>query len=127
MIKRITSLSLLLVVFLLGCFASDDPVEDLKLTWPIEIESEKGIVTTLYQPQLESFQNNDLEGRMAVTIKVPEDEMIFGALWYRARLETDLDNRTVLLEKMEILKTHFPDIVDDEKISNFSDSQVSGY
>jgi hypothetical protein len=84
MTRRIASLSLLLVIFFLGCFASDDPFEDLKLTWPIEIESEKGIVTTLYQPQLESFQNNNLEGRMAVTIKVPEDEMIFGALWLRA-------------------------------------------
>jgi hypothetical protein len=47
--------------------------------------------------------------------------MIFGALWFRARLETDLDNRTVLLEKMEIIKTHFPNIVEDEKISNFSE------
>ncbi len=65
----------------------------LKLSWPIEIESEKGIVTTLYQPQLESFQNDDLEGRMAMTIKVPEEEMIFGAIWFKARLVTDLDNR----------------------------------
>jgi hypothetical protein len=121
MTRRILSLILLSVVLLLGCFASDDPEVDLKLSWPIEIESEKGIITTLYQPQLESFQNNDLEGRMAVTIKVPEEEMIFGALWFRARLETDLDNRTVLLEKMEIIKTHFPNIVEDEKISNFSE------
>ncbi len=43
---------------------------------------------------------------MAVTIKATEEEMIFGALWFRARLETDLDNRTVFLEKMEILKMH---------------------
>jgi hypothetical protein len=114
-------LSLLLTVFMLGCFSADDPETDLKLSWPLEIESKESIITTLYQPQLESFQNNDLEGRMAVTIKVPEEEMIFGALWFRARLETDLDNRTVLLEKMEIIKTHFPDIADDEKISNFSE------
>jgi hypothetical protein len=94
---------------------------DSKLSWPIEIESEQGIITTLYQPQLESFKENDLEGRMAVTIKVPEKEMIFGALWFRARMLTDLDDRTVLLEKMEITRTHFPDITDQEKISNFSE------
>jgi hypothetical protein len=76
----------------------------------MDIESENGVITTLYQPQIESFQNNDLEGCLAVTIKVPEEEMIFGALWFRARLLTDLDNRTVLLENMEIINTHFPDI-----------------
>ena len=54
-------------------------------------------------------------------LQLSEDETIFGALWYRARLDTYLDNRTVLLEKMEIIKTHFPDIVNDEKISNFSE------
>ena len=85
------------------------------MSWPMEIESEKGIITTLYQPQLESFQNNDLEGRMAVTIKVPEEEMIFGAMRFRAQLEPDLDNRTVLLEKLEIIKTHFPDILNDDR------------
>ncbi len=67
MTRRIGFLSLPLIILFLGCFASDDPVEDLKLTWPIEIESEKGIITTLYQPQLESYHNNDLEDRMAVT------------------------------------------------------------
>jgi hypothetical protein len=121
MTKRVASLSLPIMIFIFGSFASDDSGEDLKLSWPIEIESEKGIITTLYQPQLESFQNNDLEGRMAVTIKVPEEDLIFGAMWYRARLETDLDNRTVLLEKMEIIKTHFPDVMDEEKIRNFSE------
>jgi len=120
MTNKIVLLSLLLLVFVLGSYASADPETDQQFSWPMEIESESGVITTLYQPQLESFQDNDLEGRLAVTIKVPEEEMIFGALWFRARLLTDLDNRTVLLEKMEIIKTHFPDIVDDEKISNFA-------
>jgi hypothetical protein len=121
MAKRIASIYLLLFVSLLGCLAFEESETDQALSWPLEIESENGTLTTLYQPQLESFQNNDLEGRLAVTIKVPEQDMIFGALWFRARMLTDLDNRTVLLEKMEILKTHFPDIIDDEKISNFSE------
>jgi hypothetical protein len=118
--NKVALIGLLLVIFLFRSLAVDDPEAVPELSWPIEIESEKGIITTLYQPQLESFQNNNLEGRMAVTIKVPEEEMIFGALWFKARLETDLDNRTVLLEKIEIIKTHFPDIMDEEKISNFS-------
>jgi hypothetical protein len=121
MTKRIASIYLLLFAFLLGCLASEESNTDQQFSWPMEIASENGTITTLYQPQLESFQNNDLEGRLAVTIKVPDEEMIFGALWFRARMLTDLDNRTVLLEKMEIINTHFPDIVDDDKISKFSD------
>jgi len=97
---------------------ADDPEADF--SWPIEIESEDGFVTTLYQPQLESFHEDILEGRMAVTIKPPEKELIFGALWFKARMATDKENRTVVLEKMDIIKTHFPDIVDEEKSSSFT-------
>ncbi len=117
--KKIAYLILFLFVFLSGSFAADANEADKKYTWPIEIESADKFVTTLYQPQLESFEANVLEGRMAVTIKPAENDMIFGALWFKARMTTDMDNRTVLLEKMEIVKTHFPDMVDEEKTSKF--------
>lgn len=94
---------------------------ELKFSWPIEIETDDGkYITTLYQPQLESFDANILEGRMAVTIKPKDKEIIFGAVWFKARMHTDLDERTVVLEKMDILKTHFPDIVKEENINKFS-------
>ena len=66
-----------IIGLLSGSFVVAVPSPDQSLSWPIEIESEQGAVTTLYQPQLESFQENELEGRMAVTIKLPEKEMIF--------------------------------------------------
>ncbi len=110
------------IVILFGaCLMAGAQEDENQLTWPIEIESEGGFVTTLYQPQLESFEANILEGRMTVTIKPPEKEMIFGAVWFKARMSTDLDKRTVLLEKMGIIKTHFPDMMDEEKISRFSE------
>ena len=97
-------------------------IPKIKFSWPIEIESDEGnYITTLYQPQLESFEANILEGRMAVTIKPQEKEMIFGAVWFKARMSTDFDERTVVLEKMDIIKTHFPDIVDEENINKFSE------
>ncbi len=98
---------------------ADDP--EVEYSWPMEIESEDGFVTTLYQPQLESFQGDILEGRMAVTIKPPEKEMIFGALWFKARMATDVENRTVVFEKMDIIKTHFPDLVEEETSSKFAE------
>lgn len=93
---------------------------DLKLEWPLEITSKKGHVTTLYQPQLESLKSNILEGRMAVTIKPTDKDIIFGALWFKARLSTDTEKRTVVLEEMDIVKTHFPEMVDEEKQTKFS-------
>ena len=90
-----------------------------ELDWPIELESENGFITTLYQPQLEGYNNNQLSGRMAVTIKPPEDDMIFGALWFKARLTTDLEDRTVLLEEVDILKVHFPEMIEQKKIDKF--------
>ena len=102
---------------------SQEPAVDgskSEFSWPMEIEADNGFVTTLYQPQLDSYEDNVLEGRMAVTIKPPEKEMIFGAIWFKATMATDMDNRTVVLEKMDIIKTHFPDIVKQDTIDKFS-------
>lgn len=93
-------------------------VEDL-YKWPKEIKTENETVITLYQPQLESFEGITLEGRMAVTVNHPQREIMFGAVWFKATMETDKEARMVLLKKMSILKTHFPDAVDPEKSEEF--------
>ena len=113
-------LSLLLFMLLFGRFTSYAYQEKQKYNWPIEIEAKNGVVITLYQPQLESFEGNIMEGRMAVTIKPAEKEMIFGAVWFKARISTDTENRTAVLEKMDIIKTHFPDGVSEENTAKFS-------
>jgi len=93
--------------------------EENVLSWPREIDTEKGNVT-LYQPQLESFESNILEGRMAVSIKSKEGDMIFGAVWFKARMSTDLEERTVMLESLEVPRVHFPDIEDKGKVDEFT-------
>ena len=90
-----------------------------KLKWPKEIVK-NGTVVVLYQPQLESFEGNILQGRMALSVTPKDDEMIFGALWFKARLATDLDNRTALLEKIDITKIHFPNYTDTSRIERFT-------
>lgn len=88
--------------------------------WPKEIDTKNKTVVTLYQPQLESFSGNILEGRMAITLAPKDKEMIFGAVWFKAMMSTDKDTRIVTLEKMDITRTHFPDIIDDSKKTKFS-------
>lgn len=118
--KKIITFSSIIIAFIFSVHGSNAQESENSLSWPLEITSKDGYVTTLYHPQLESFKSNILEGRMAVTIQPKDKDMIFGALWFKARLSTDLDERTVVLEEMDIIKTHFPDIVDEEKQKEFS-------
>jgi len=76
------TLSTLLFLFVAFNLIANNSIP--KFSWPIEFESEGGFVTTMYQPQLESFKGNVLEGRMAVTIKAKDEDMVFGAIWFKA-------------------------------------------
>ena len=91
-----------------------------ELTWPREIETKEGLVT-IYQPQVDSFSEDTLQGRMAISIKPAEGEMIFCAAWIKARMSTDIDERTVTLESIDIPKVHFPDMDDQSKITQLKE------
>jgi hypothetical protein len=101
---------LLLLIF--SSFKLISQSEVSQLEWPREIVQGKYTIT-LYQPQLETLIENNLEGRMALSIKDDKEAMTFGALWFKVRLATDLETRVAVLEKMEIPAVKFPD-VDDE-------------
>lgn len=107
------------VLFLLSIASIAQEVET-EFSWPMELEGEKGFITTIYQPQLESFKGNLLSGRMALTVKPPEKEMVFGAVWFEAKMETDLESRLVRLISIDITQTNFPEMVDAEKIEKFT-------
>ncbi len=118
-----------LAVFLFGIFLLPAQDDETQLAWPREIETEKGSVITLYQPQLESFENNILIGRMAISVKPTEKELIFGAIWFSARLITDLENRIAVLDEMNITQTHFPDVEEDkvEQFARMMEDEVEGW
>lgn len=109
-------LFVLLSLFFVNLHAQEEDA----FSWPKELETKNKSKITLYQPQLESLNGNILEGRMAITIKAPEKEMIFGAAWFKATMSADKTTRIVTLEKMDITRTHFPDIMDTSKIDQFS-------
>lgn len=109
---------LLSIIFITATISTaQDQVTEL--TWPREFDIEGGEVT-IYQPQIESFKNNILEGRMAISIKPEDKDMIFCAAWFSATMTTNIEDRIVTLEKMEIPKVHFPDMEDQDKIDNFT-------
>lgn len=92
-------------------------------SWPKEIKKENFNVT-LYQPQLESFKGNILEGRMALSVKQKDKEAVFGSLWFKARLATNLEERTAVLENLDIKRIYFPGVEDTAKIEKFSNFLV---
>ncbi len=115
--RKILLITLSLVLALLPVFSQNK--EPQKLQWPKEIEKD-GTVVVLYQPQLESFEGNMLQGRMALSVTPKDEDIIFGALWFKARMRTDYDERTAVLEKLEITKIHFPEFNDTAKIERFT-------
>ncbi len=73
----------------------------------------------LYQPQLESLDGNILQGRMALSVTPKGEEEVFGALWFKAGISADYDERTAILEKLDITKIHFPGFTDSTRIERF--------
>jgi hypothetical protein len=102
-----------LMMVCIGIFLVANPVHGqetgAELSWPREIQTDVARII-LYQPQYESFTANLLEGRMAVAIAPKDGKTIFGAVWFKAQMSTDIDERIVYLEDLEIPVVRFPDL-----------------
>ena len=91
--------------------------------WPRQ-KQQDGNTLVYYQPQLDSWKDQKvLKARMAVVLTLQgQKEPIAGAVWLTADTETDLESRTVELEKLEIEKTHFS--VLDEALAKKAEEAV---
>ncbi len=97
--------------------------------WPQVLEGDKGSIT-IYQPQLESFEGDILETRAAVAVsRKGEKQMVFGAVWFRARLLTDRDARTATLAAVEVTAARFPDLEEGqvEAMSSFMEQEIPNW
>ena len=79
--------------------------------WPQLILSGQDSIL-VYQPQVESWDNNQLSGRCAVQVISPGKEANFGTLEFSSQVETDLAKNLLYLNDMRIQKTNFP-LLDD--------------
>lgn len=94
--------------------------------WPRTLEGEKGTIT-IYQPQLESFQEDDLESRAAVAVERKGQEgLVFGAVWFKARLLTDRETRLAMLAEVVVTAARFPDLEEGqvEELSRFLEQEI---
>ena len=112
---KLTQTLLFIIALCTAAIANDENA----LTWPREIDHEEGKIT-IYQPELEEFKADQLIGRMAISVKPKEGDLVFGALRFNARIETDTDERVVVMKSMDITDAAFPD-GDEAKIKELTD------
>lgn len=95
-----------------GAFAQSD--------WPKEIPLETGGKVILYQLQPENITDNRLTARAALSVREKAgDEPIFGAIWLKATLNTDKDERLATLESIQVTDAKFPVTEDQPRGSAF--------
>ncbi len=85
------------------------------ISWPRQLDTEKGSIV-IYQPELESLSGDVLESRAALSYTEKGKSPVFGAIWTRSRLSTDLEARIVALESIEVTDAKFPEVDDPERI-----------
>jgi hypothetical protein len=98
-----------------------------EIGWPVEIDAEGGWTVTLYQPQVDGMDGNDLQSRAAVSVVGPAvPGPAFGAVWISARLEVDRAARTVRIDSVEVPDVRFPEASDEgkEKLARLLEREI---
>ena len=86
-----------------------------ELEWPRQIIVSEGKIV-VYQPQPETFEDNELTARAAVSVTPDgETEPVFGTVWMSARLETDRDTRTTTVVDVEVTRVRFPEATPEQE------------
>jgi hypothetical protein len=77
--------------------------------WPMQATTADGAQVTIFQPQLEDFQGDQLTARAAVSVTpAGQQDPVFGAIWLQSRVETDRVNRTVHIIDVNVTQSKFP-------------------
>lgn len=102
-------LCLLMTVSILTTAHAADP------GWPREINAASATII-MYQPQVETFKDNKLTGRAAVSVTPKgKTEPVFGAIWISARVETDRDTRMVEILEVDVTRVRLPDATAEQE------------
>jgi len=116
--KRIyTNLSLVLCLVLAGTVA-------MAQDWPKTITTANGDKIKIYQLQPESYSNNILKSKSAVSvITADKTDPVFGMLWSVA--ETSSDGKTIHVQSMQITDIKFPSEISDDKTADLKSALQS--
>jgi hypothetical protein len=77
--------------------------------WPKMTTASNGAQITIFQPQLDDFQGDQLSAHAAVAVQMPgQSQPTYGAVWLQSQVSTDRVARTVQILQVNIPKTLFP-------------------
>lgn len=115
-----TMITIIMTSLFMSTFAAGET------SWPRKIV--KGDYTIIiYQPQIESLTNVNMESRAAVSVSGGDYESpVFGAMWFDSQISTDRDERIVYLEDVKVTAAKFPDIEDQHvaALSNLLETEI---
>src|SRR3954454_6120286 len=94
---------------------NDDAQNDAAASpWPLEVK-DNGRTFLIYQPQVDKWENNRLEGRSAVSVRSDTSgQPNFGVIYFSARTDTDANDRTVAVHDAVVSKADFPAVSSDD-------------
>ena len=111
--RTIIRLAVTVFAFLVGMTAVH--VQAAEGDWPIRIDNPNASIL-VYQPQVETFTEDKLTGRTAVSItKTGETEPVFGAMWIDARVQTDRDTRMVSILEAKVTRVRFAEATEEKE------------
>lgn len=89
--------------------------------WPKTTTSSNGTVIKIYQWQPESFSDNNLQARAAISIvESGKSEPVFGVAWLKATTVTN--GSQVQVQSIYITDIKLPEITDDNKLEELAQS-----
>ena len=95
------------------------PQQAQQQDWPRSFTLDDGTVVKIYQPQPESFSNNVLKSRWAISVLQPgKQDPVFGTFWSVSNVETDRDARRVVIQSAKVPNVKFPGQPDDSFIAS---------
>lgn len=94
--------------------------------WPKQIEVNGNFILTIYAPEPEGIKNNVLNARAAFSIYDKEHLPLFGAMWFRCRVNTDVKKNEVFFTNIQLVNVNFPDANADniEQMQNLIEEQA---
>jgi len=96
--------------------------------WPREI-TRNGVRLVYYQPQVDEWKNlRELRARFAFILTPANGKPVVGVEEVRGDTRTDLERRTVLIDKIEIVNIRFPSLsgADETKLQDLLKSTFPG-
>lgn len=92
-------------------------------SWPQTVVLKNGGIVTIYQPQPESYSQQQITGRAALSVKLQSSaEPVFGAMFYNATISAEKAGRMATLEALKIVNLKLPGLEDDAKVQEVKDA-----